>query len=276
MFFVPVLRFAKYHGLGNDFIVVDARDAKQWVRPSEARRLCDRRRGIGADGVLTLLPPRDKRADLRMHIINADGSIPEMCGNGLRCVAAHALRGSEKTRIVVDTDAGLRDAARLDDGRLSVTLGKARILEARIDATVGGEAREGMGISMGNPHLVLLPLDRPTDLRADALRLGPTLERHPKFPERTNVGFIAVRSPRGLDVVVFERGVGLTDACGTGAGAATVAAKRWGLVDREKPIAVSLPGGMLEVSVDADEVAITGDAVHVFDGEIEVSESGLS
>ncbi len=276
MFFVPVLRFAKYHGLGNDFIVVDARARNRWVRPSEARRLCDRRRGIGADGVLTILPSREQSADLRMHIINSDGSIPEMCGNGLRCIVQHALKGTEKARIVVDTDAGLREGAILGDGRVRVTLGKARVLDERIDAAVGREAREGMGISMGNPHLVLRPLDRPMDLRADALRLGPTLERHPKFPERTNVGFIEAKSPTRLDVVVFERGAGLTEACGTGAGAATVAAKRWGLVDRDRPITVSLPGGLLEVSVDADEVALTGDAVHVFDGEVEVPESGLS
>jgi diaminopimelate epimerase len=272
MFSVPIVPFTKYHGLGNDFLLVDARTEKRRVRAGEARRLCDRRRGIGADGVITLLPSRDASADLRMHIINSDGSIAEMCGNGLRCVVR--LVGAKK-KLTVDTDAGLREGELLADGRVRVSLGAARVLEDEIDASALGERRVGIGISMGNPHLVVRPLAPPGDPRADAVRLGPALERHPRFPERVNVGFLAPLSPTRLRVVVFERGAGLTEACGTGAGAAVVAAKRWGVVDREKAIEVELPGGMLEVSIRDEAVEITGEAVRVFEGVVEIAEAAL-
>lgn len=287
---VPTLAFAKYQGLGNDFIVIDARRAPAFLTSAAAARLCERRRGIGADGVLTLLPPRTPGADLRMHIFNADGSVPEMCGNGLRCVVRFTLGAEPGAHLSVDTDAGRREGWLERDGRVRVTLGTARLLAAEVDTGALGEGRRGVGISMGNPHLVLRPTPSDGDPLALARRLGPALERHPQFPDRTNVGFLAayeVNDAEALRLVVFERGAGLTEACGTGAGAAAVAAVRWGLVRGDRRVRVELPGGPLEIGLDGDprrdvapgealaEVEITGDAVRVFAGTVEVEPEAL-
>lgn len=262
------LRFAKYQGLGNDFIVVDARASGALITAEAAVRLCDRRRGIGADGVITLFSSTKTSFDLRMHIYNSDGSVPEMCGNGLRCVV-HAL--GRPGVITVETGGGLREGSMVGVDRVRVTLAKASIIEPELEVTVGELHRRGMGVSMGNPHLVLRPFEAPADLRALAEEYGPRLERHPQFPQRTNVGFPAVIGPRAIRLVVFERGAGITDACGTGAGAAAFAVRSWGLVERSGSIRVELPGGPLEVEIDeAGEVAITGEAKKVFEGVVEL------
>jgi len=250
---VRVSRFAKYHGLGNDFVILEA-DAP--LDAALARRLCERHRGIGADGVLTLLPPRVAGADRRLHIYNADGSVAEMCGNGLRCVIAYLGRAAR-----VDTDAGLLDGRIEADGRVRVTLGPARLGEL-LTLEVEGERVEGLVVSMGNPHFVLRPL-APEDVARAAVRLGPPLERAPSFPDRTNVEFIAARAD-GLEVTVFERGVGFTEACGTGAAAAAVAAEQFGIV-RGPRVRTLLPGGPLDVEL-GEEIAIVAPAVKVFDG----------
>jgi diaminopimelate epimerase len=274
---VPVLSFSKYQGLGNDFIVVDARKTRMWVSAACAARLCDRRRGIGGDGVITVLPSREPAAELRMHIYNADGSEAEMCGNGLRCVVQAVLGSSRAQHLVVDTDAGIREGW-LEGDRVRVTLGTARLLFDRVDAN----DRVGAGISMGNPHLVLRPVASKS-LIEDARRLGPELERHPQFPNRVNVGFMEPIAREAIRLVVFERGAGITQACGTGAGAAVVAAMRWGLVN-EGRVKVELPGGPLEVAVEGDvhgseelgRVQITGDARHSFEGSATIEDSELA
>ncbi|MCK6549520.1 diaminopimelate epimerase [Myxococcota bacterium] len=280
--------FAKYHGLGNDFVLVDARRGDRWPTASAAVRLCDRRRGIGADGVITLLPARSGAAALRMHLYNADGSVAEMCGNGLRTVVHLALVGRAGGHVTVDTDAGLREGWIEASGRVRVTLGAARLVDPAITADVGGAPRIGVGISMGNPHLVLGPFEAGVDLRALAARDGPGLERHVRFPERVNVGFVGVAGPHAIRDVVFERGAGITDACGTGAAAAAVAMCRLGAVRPEdERVTVELLGGPLEVRIEGDparraepgdelaRVEIAGEAVHVFDGAVELADGEL-
>jgi diaminopimelate epimerase len=273
------IAFAKVHGLGNDFILIDRRREGAPADPALAVRWCDRHHGVGADGVLTLLPPRRPEAAVRMHIYNADGSSPEMCGNGLRCVVRHVLEQKAPPRsergLVVDTDAGLRRGWLLEDRRVRVTLGRPVLDDHPLSVELDGVGRfEGLRVSMGNPHFVLRP--EPSEpLTARARRIGPLLERHPAFPDRTNVEFIAAKDG-GLEVVVFERGSGFTLACGTGAAAAAVAARAFGLVPAG-PLRVQLPGGPLEIDLDENldpngdggDLTITGEAVHVFDGTIE-------
>jgi diaminopimelate epimerase len=260
------LRFAKYHGLGNDFVLVEG----PLVGPERARRICDRRRGIGADGVVTILPPRTAGAAAAMHVYNADGSVAEMCGNAIRCVARHlAERRGLLGVLRIDTDAGTKECtlhrgARGEVVGVSVEMGPAR-LEGEEDFAVGAERLHATRVSMGNPHAVLF--DAPTRERAEAI--GPALER--AVPGGVNVG-LARPGPAGIDLVVWERGAGLTDACGTGACAATVAAIRAGGAKAGVPVEVRLPGGALQITVSADlsRVTMRGPATRVFEGEAEL------
>ena len=260
------LPFTKYHGLGNDFIVVDA----PLMDAARARRLCDRRLGIGGDGVLTILPPRSPGAAATMHIYNSDGSVAAMCGNGVRCVARHLAeaRGLEGD-VLIDTDSGpkrctVHRGARGEVEAISVEMGPAR-LEGEQEFRVGGEALRAVRVSMGNPHAVLF--DAPTVERARAI--GPEIER--AVPGGVNVGF-ARPGARGIDLVVWERGAGLTDACGTGACAAAIAAVRRGDARPGTPVEVRLPGGALQITVGDDLARVTmkGPAERVFAGETEL------
>lgn len=255
-------RFWKYHGAGNDFVVVEG---PPLPTAEEALRLCDRRRGIGADGVLTVLPPRAGGAAF-MHVHNSDGSVAEMCGNGIRCVARHlAERGGLEGDLLVETQSGTRRCTvhRDAQGRVeavTVDMGAAR-LEGEQVFQLGEERLEALRVSMGNPHVVIF--DGPS--RGQAERVGPAIER--LVPGGVNVGF-ARAHPGGLDLLVWERGAGLTEACGTGACAAAVAAVRSGRVPGGGPVAVRLPGGVLEVTVGADlSVRMKGPAERVFEGE---------
>jgi diaminopimelate epimerase len=268
------MRFTKLHGLGNDFVLVDRRAEGVPLAPGAAARLCDRHVGIGADGVLSVLS--SAAAPLRMHITNPDGSVAEMCGNGLRCVLHWALaRGLvPATGGVVETDAGLRGWAPAG-AELRVDMGTPALAGPNLPevATPGGEAveagaRRGVAVSMGNPHLVLFLRDDEDPLAA-AQADGAALEHHPRYPARTNVEFVRPR-PSGLDVVVWERGAGLTRACGTGACAAAVAAVTTGRRAAGGETAVRLPGGVLRVEVEPDlrRVWMTGPAVEVFSGEV--------
>lgn len=270
------MRFTKLEGLGNDFIVLDG--GSRLLTPEAAARLCDRRRGIGADGVLTLLPARHPEATRRFHVYNADGSVAEMCGNGLRCVA----REVGEAAAVFDTDAGLRRTRLLDDGRIEADLAEATLLGDHLPVQLGERRWTGTGISMGNPHLVLDPFEPGTDLLAMARAHGPELERHPHFPKRCNVGFLAPGDGGVFRLVVFERGSGITLACGTGAGAAAVALARAGRA--RSPVTLELPGGPLEVMVEGDptaqgpvgvglgQVRQRGPAVAVFEGALELGD----
>jgi diaminopimelate epimerase len=260
---VPTLHFTKYHGLGNDFVVVDG----PLMPAARAARLCDRRRGIGADGVLTILPPRTPGAAATMHIYNADGSVALMCGNGIRCVARHlAETRGLSGEITIDTDSGPR-ACTVHHGpggevkAISVEMGPARV-EGEQVFTVDEEKLRVVRVNMGNPHAVLF--DQPT--RARAGQIGPAIER--QVPGGVNVGF-ARPGPGGIDLVVWERGSGLTDACGTGACAAAVASIRAGVIPAGSPVEVRLPGGPLTITVSPDlsRVTMRGPAERTFQGE---------
>lgn len=267
-------RFFKYHGLGNDFVVLDRRSSGLDVDAETSRRLCDRHFGIGADGVLVILPEAGTAG--RMVVHNADGSIAEMCGNGLRCVVKHlGEAAADRPRsLTVATGAG-RLTSELDWGsdgveRVTVAMGPAR-LEAPILPNGGPFLREaiegviGTAVSMGNPHLVLL--DTPP---SEAARLGPGLEVHPLFPNRTNVEFVEPRAAGGLRVTVWERGVGITLACGTGACATVVAAALDGRSPFDAWVPVELPGGVLDIRVlkDLSQVFLRGPVRLVFSGAL--------
>jgi diaminopimelate epimerase len=270
--------FYKYHGLGNDFVLLDRRAGGGDIGAAATRALCDRRHGVGADGVLVLLP--SQAADVRLSIHNADGSVPEMCGNGLRCVAKHVLEaaGGRPAALAVETDAGVLTARALWGGKeveaLEVDMGPARLIAPHLPSfasatpvvgcPVPGTPFHGTAVSMGNPHLVLL--DAPLE---QARVWGPQLETSRGFPERTNVEFLAQQAD-GLRVVVWERGVGFTLACGTGACAALAAATLAGWVAPERYHRVELPGGVLHLRVrgDLSQVTLRGPARFVFSAEV--------
>jgi diaminopimelate epimerase len=224
--------------------------------------VCDRRLGVGADGVLLVLPPRSPEAAARMVVINADGSIPEMCGNGLRCVALHVARKRKGLReLLFDTDAGLKHCT-VEEDRVTVDMGPVRFTGDVVIDLDGDRWELALG-DAGNPHAITT---RTAD-RSLIDRVGPRLATHPTFSSGTNVEFTTVRSPTEIDLIVWERGVGVTQACGTGA-CATVAvavAKGWSRADSD--VTVNLPGGALVVRLDARGHAIMrGPARHVFSG----------
>jgi len=267
----------KYEGLGNDFVVLDRRASGQDLSPSASRAVCDRRRGVGADGVLVLLP--SSRAPVQMVVHNADGSVAEMCGNGLRCVVKHLLdRDPGRDALEVETGAGVlparvrRSGAEVEEVELE--LGPARLQAPHLPAGPGGGPFvaapvpgiewHGTAVSMGNPHLVLLGAP-PEVVRQH----GPRLEHAAGFPERTNVEAVT-RAGNGLQVSVWERGAGLTDACGTGAAAAVAAARVAGWVPPDVFVPVDLPGGQLAVRVSGDlqRTTLRGPARFVFSAEL--------
>jgi diaminopimelate epimerase len=263
------LAFHKYEGLGNDFIVVEASDEGD-LQPERAVQLCDRRFGVGADGVLVLLPPHDRSSHARMRVLNADGSVPEMCGNGVRCVALHIARarGVREASVRIETDAGVKTCEVADasgQGMVTVDMGLVRVYGER-ELDVGGGRRVLATIAdVGNPHAVLLG----SFARADVEYLGPRVEKHAEFPQGTNVEF-ALTGAEGIDLVVWERGVGVTLACGTGACATVAVACSRGLATYGKVVRVRLPGGPLGVILEEDGSAtMCGPARRVFSGTVD-------
>ncbi|AGC46823.1 diaminopimelate epimerase [Myxococcus stipitatus DSM 14675] len=272
-------RIFKYQGLGNDFVVLDRRRSGVDIDAETSRWMCDRRLGIGADGVLALLPSEQGLA--RMVVHNADGSIAEMCGNGLRCAVKHLVDHSSEHpgRLDVETGAGvLTCVPGYGDGgvvAVDISMGPARLVAPNLPSGATGRPfldsplqgypdLRASAVSMGNPHLVLL--DRPLE---DAATLGPELERHPAFKDRTNVEFVRVEQD-GLTVVVWERGCGLTQACGTGACASAVAAVLAGRLPADTWLRVTLPGGDLGILVPADlsDIRLRGPVAFVFEGVV--------
>jgi len=289
------VRFAKYHGLGNDFLVVDLRAAAPDVAravqdPATVVALCDRQFGVGGDGVLAVLPAAREEADARMRVLNSDGSEAEMCGNGIRCVAKELYErgGVRKPELAIATGAGTLvcaiDAAGDNVRSVTVAMGAPRL--ARGDIPMAGPAGERCidqplelagatlhmtTVSMGNPHAIAFVGSRDEAWRL-ANTVGPVVERHAWFPQRTNVELAHVRGNGEIDLVVWERGCGITLACGTGACATTVAAVVTGKVDEGAPVRVHLPGGTLEITVlpQLANVLMKGPATHVFDGELDL------
>lgn len=270
--------FVKYHGLGNDFVVVEGPDR----RPEEGwvERVCDRRRGVGGDGVLVVAPPGTPEADGAMILYNRDGTRPEMCGNGLRCVARYMVeRGeSEATSFVrVETDAGLRRCRVTERGpeawQIAVEMGRPIVDEAPIERNAAGERRRFWPVDMGNPHAVSFggATERAVDRFGEAMN---DLDEQ-RFVDGVNVECTEVVDDRTLEVVVYERGVGRTQACGTGACAAAVAGWRTGRLASDGPATVRLPGGTLEIEEDEDNhLWMTGPVVAVFRGRFTASTLG--
>ncbi|MFM1811102.1 MAG: Diaminopimelate epimerase [Cyanobacteriota bacterium] len=280
-----MFHFSKYHGLGNDFLMVDARAAEPaaavpQLTVERVQRLCDRRFGVGADGVILALPAQ-AGGDVRMRIFNADGSEPEMCGNGIRCLArflADSDGDQAGRRWQVETLAGRIVPELQADGTIRVDMGAPFLRPEAIPTTlevgpaglpqgsleVGGITLQVAAAGMGNPHVVI-PVD---DVDAiDLEGLGAALEVHPAFPARTNVHFVQVLDPSHLRMRVWERGAGPTLACGTGACATLVACRLLQLCATEAR--VDLPGGPLSIAWDGEagsSVWMSGPAVAVFDG----------
>ena len=263
------LRFHKMHGLGNDFVVIDGREASVAIDEAMARAMADRHRGIGCDQLILI--ENSLHADVAMRIFNADGSEVAACGNATRCVAQ--LVGGEAT---IATAAGLLHASRAGGG-ISVDMGEPRFGWEEIPLAFAMHSaglplawemlEKPWAINVGNPHVVFFVED------CDAVpleRLGPLIEHDPVFPERINVNVATVVDRGHLRLRVWERGAGLTRACGTGACATGVIAMMQGLVD--SPVTVSLPGGDLSIGwAKGESIRMTGPATHVFSGEAELA-----
>jgi diaminopimelate epimerase len=262
------LRFGKYEGIGNDFLVVDA-ESDTALGPEQARKLCDRHYGVGGDGVLLVVPPITPGAHGRMVVLNSDGSRPEGCGNGLRCVALSLVRKSGRSRaeLVIDTDAGPRTALVESRGNLAdvtVSMGRAT-REGEVRALHRGEELTFQRISMGNPHAIVFDVAC-TEEELD--ELGPRLSR--SLADGTNVEFVRATGPAAFDALVWERGVGRTLACGTGAAAVAALAALAERAPFDAPISLRLPGGVLELTVGREDLAVTlrGPVRFVFSGEV--------
>ena len=276
------LRFSKMHGLGNDFVVIDAVRQSMRLTAAQARYLANRNFGVGCDQILVVEPPTQPGVDFRYVIFNADGSEVEQCGNGARCfvrfVVEQGLTG--KREITVETRAGIIHPRLEDNGEVTVNMGVPVLEPARVPfrsdsaavvqlLDVAGQAVPITAVSMGNPHAVQVVDDAD---RAPVAEQGPLIENHPRFPQRVNAGFMQVVDEHHVRLRVFERGAGETLACGTGACAAVVAG-----ILREllvSPVRVATRGGELSIAWAGPDqpVLMTGPAVTVFQGEIELPE----
>ena len=270
------MQFTKMHGIGNDFIVVDAFHNAISDPAELARRMCARRFGVGADGLILMCP--SDRADATMRIFNSDGSEPEMCGNGIRCAAKFLYDAGlvQKTEMTIDTLAGVKPITlQVQDGRcVSVTVDMGQPVfdpaqipvsapSNRICVDLGGRKVEFFCVSMGNPHAVTFDLFPDEE---DFRKFGRTMECHPLFPARANIEFCRVEDRENIAVKVWERGDGPTLACGTGSCAVLAAASCLGLAERSANI--HLPGGVLrDAWMEDNRIRMTGPAETVFTGE---------
>jgi diaminopimelate epimerase len=276
------LEFTKMHGLGNDFIVFDAAGPGSVPSAAELRRLSDRRTGIGFDQALVLEPPRRSGTDVYYRIFNADGSEVEQCGNGARCIAR--LVGSRRQEgierpLVMDSPAGIVNARLRQDGLVAVAMGVPNFDPASLPFEADGSAAtyhldtsagpvEIGAVSVGNPHAVIRVRDVAT---APVDTVGPAVENHPRFPRRVNVGFLEILAPDHVRLRVFERGVGETLACGTGACAAVAVGRRHGPLAEE--VSVDVPGGRMIVRWPGpgEPIWLTGPAETAFEGHVDVA-----
>lgn len=273
-----ILKFTKMHGLGNDFVVLDLISQRCNLRASHVRQLADRRRGIGCDQVLVVEPPQNPDVDFRYRIFNADGREVEQCGNGARCFAKFVRDRKLTARrdIRVESGAGIIALHVRKDGQVDVDMGAPQFEPQQIPFNAAARAAEYPlalpdrdlrigAVSMGNPHAVTLVDDVET---ADVPELGPLIEQHPDFPQQVNAGFMQVVSAGEVRLRVFERGVGETEACGSGACAAVAVGRAQGLLDER--VRVHLRGGELEIywAGENQPVIMTGPATTVFEGSV--------
>lgn len=285
------LEFTKMHGLGNDFVVIDAINQSVVLSPEQIRFIADRHFGIGFDQLLLVESADSDNVDFRYRIFNSDGGEVEQCGNGARCFARFVRdkRLTDKSTISVSTNTGIIQLIERPDHQVTVNMGTPKfepfevpfvaeqrsdryaitILRDELQGNLLGNGASGdfeIGVvSMGNPHAVLLVDDVQ---QAPVLSIGPVLEKHRRFPQRTNVGFMQIVDKLNIKLRVFERGVGETQACGTGACAAVAIGRLWGLLDEK--VNVNLPGGQLMVqwAGEGEPVWMTGPAESVFEGRI--------
>ncbi len=269
------LNFIKMHGLGNDFVIIDARPQPVALDAQRARALADRRTGVGCDQVIVIEPAQNGTADAFMRIRNADGAEVAACGNGARCVASIIASGLGRKTARIETLAGILEAEIRDARTVTVDMGAPELDWRRIPLSseqdtlnldiTSGPLAGPTAVNMGNPHAVFFVDDAEA---VDLAALGPGLEHHPMFPERANIGIVHMLADDRLRFRVWERGVGITRACGTGACAAAVAAHRRGLAGRK--VEVVLDGGPLEIEWRADgHVLMTGPVAVSFSGRIE-------
>ena len=267
--------FLKMHGLGNDFIVLDGRAKTPALTADMVRRLANRHTGIGCDQLIVIEPPRGTGVDAFMRILNSDGGEVEACGNAVRCIGALIMDERERDTALVETLAG-PVAIRADARGITADMGPARLdwrdipLAREMDtlslAIEDGPLRRPVAVGMGNPHAVFFVDDVE---RVPLAEIGPRLEHHPFYPKRTNVEVVEVQGPGKLRVRVWERGAGITQACGTGACAALVGAHRRGLIGRSADI--ELDGGTLAVEWrDDNHVLMTGPTAITFSGDIDL------
>jgi len=284
------IEFSKYEGLGNDFILIDDRDKTEpSLTPEQSAKLCHRKFGIGGDGVIFALQPADTATfDFKMRIYNSDGSEPEMCGNGIRCLAQFLKDlGADAKSYNIDTLAGPIVPVMNDDDTITVDMGEPILAAAKVPTTLEANAEDDSvveqtyecngktwkisAVSMGNPHAIIFVQDLETDI--DFERDGPALEAADCFPAKTNVEFVQVMADDHLKMKVWERGAGPTLACGTGACALTVAAIRAGKIPPGNKVRVTLPGGDLFIQWNSDsdnKVYMTGPATFAFQGQARV------
>jgi len=276
------IAFRKMHGLGNDFVVIDMRREAAAIDGAAARALADRHTGIGCDQLILIEMPRDPAAQIFMRILNADGSEAAACGNGARCIARLIAEETGERRVRLETLAGLFDAELLADWRVAVDMGPARtgwrdVPLARAMDTLcvdlaAGVLASPVCTSIGNPHATFFVGDADA---VDLAALGPLLEHDTLFPERANIGVATVRGPERIRLRVWERGAGITQACGSGACAALVAAHRRGLTGRHATVA--LDGGDLDILWRPDKeeerghVIMTGPATLAFEGSVDAA-----
>ena len=259
------LPFMKMHGLGNDFVVIDSRGRGAVMTAGLARAIGDRHRGVGFDQLAEILD--HVNADFALEFWNSDGSAAAACGNATRCVADHVMRELGKTSVGLVTARGDLSAVRRADGLVSVNMGHPQLnwdeipLASALETLSLPLAGNPVAVGMGNPHAVFFVPDAEG---IDLVRLGPMVEHDPLFPQRTNVEFVTVTGPDRMRMRVWERGAGVTLACGSGVCAVAVAAHLRGLAGRS--VQIDVDGGMLEVDWRDDGVWLTGPVAHSFDG----------
>jgi diaminopimelate epimerase len=265
------LSFIKMHGLGNDFVVLDARTQKIDLNPLQVQAMADRRTGAGCDQFIVMEPSQNAAADVFMRIRNADGGEVEACGNATRCIARIIMDETGKTDVVVETVVGLLKAHDAGNNIVTVNMGQARLDWREIPTAkecdtlnmpvAVGPLEGPVGVNVGNPHAVFLVENCET---IDLLNAGPHVETHPFFPERINVEVVTKRSDGSLRMRVWERGVGITQACGTGACATLVAAVRRGIIDGREADVV-LDGGILHIQwLENGEILMSGPASRAY------------
>ncbi len=269
--------FIKMHGLGNDVVILDARTEALPLSADAARWIADRRLGVGCDQVVVIEPPANGRADAFLRFYNADGGEAQACGNGTRCVAALLMGDAGAEHITLETVAGLLAGTRTADGRVTVDMGPAKFEWQEIPLARAGDTlhvdlalgplADPVAVNMGNPHAVFFV---PDVTAIDIDTLGPKLEHDPIFPERANIGIAQVIGLDHLRLRVWERGAGLTRACGSGACAAAVAAIRRGLTGRT--VALDLDGGPIEITWRETDghVLMTGPVATAFTGTLDL------